>query len=389
MRILYHHRTLADGAEGIHIREIVDALRDLGHEVKVICPRAARKETGLGPNHNKKSHSMGYIRLFFKQCAEILYNCVSYQRARLSIRRFKPEFIYERYTPLNFGGVLAARHTKTPLILEVNATYGGLLGCDIPSVFPRLLKWIEESVLRWANGIVVVSTPLKECITSRIGDSNKLIVLPNAINTNKIFGDGDSLSKRQIVRHRYNIKQDFVVGFVGSMRRWHGLDFLSECIPCILEKSPETHFLLVGSGEMESELREFVLANGLTEKVTITGAVSHEEVYLILNAVDVGVSPDTPPYASPMKILEYMAFGAVPVAPDYAPIREIITHRQTGLIFTPRSKHEFVEAIHGLSENPPLLKRLSEAAKAEVLRERTWTRNAEQILLLYDLVSKK
>ncbi|MCH8292490.1 glycosyltransferase WbuB, partial [Candidatus Poribacteria bacterium] len=36
MKILYHHRTLGDGAEGIHIREMVEAWRGLGHEVRVV-----------------------------------------------------------------------------------------------------------------------------------------------------------------------------------------------------------------------------------------------------------------------------------------------------------------------------------------------------------------
>ena len=35
MRILYHLRTLGDGAEGIHIREMVSAFRGLGHDVRV------------------------------------------------------------------------------------------------------------------------------------------------------------------------------------------------------------------------------------------------------------------------------------------------------------------------------------------------------------------
>lgn len=37
MRILYHHRTLADGAEGIRIREMVHAFRELGHETRVVA----------------------------------------------------------------------------------------------------------------------------------------------------------------------------------------------------------------------------------------------------------------------------------------------------------------------------------------------------------------
>ena len=35
MKILYHHRTLADGAEGIHILEMIEAFRAEGHEVIV------------------------------------------------------------------------------------------------------------------------------------------------------------------------------------------------------------------------------------------------------------------------------------------------------------------------------------------------------------------
>jgi glycosyltransferase involved in cell wall biosynthesis len=81
-----------------------------------------------------------------------------------------------------------------------------------------------------------------------------------------------------------------------------------------------------------------------------------------------------------MKLLEYMALGAVPVAPDYPPIREIISDGRTGLIFPPRSKLDFVECIVGLAENRSLLQSLGNAAKEEVLKERTWTKNAQSII---------
>ena len=35
MRVLYHHRTQAEDAQGVHISEIVRAFRELGHEVKM------------------------------------------------------------------------------------------------------------------------------------------------------------------------------------------------------------------------------------------------------------------------------------------------------------------------------------------------------------------
>ena len=386
MRILYHHRTMGDGAEGIHITEIVNAFRELGHEVMVICPRAARREAGLEASHAKKVHSGRKFRTFLRQSAELVYNAVTYSRAWWGIRKFRPDFIYERYTPLNFGGVLAAKHSGTPLILEVNATYTGRLGCDIEMAYPGVAKWSEKSVFRWADGIVVVSGPLRECVQDRVVDPSKIAITPNAINLKKL-SQLDPIKERQRIREKYGIEQGYVVGFVGSMRRWHGLDFLADCIPQILSQHSDTHFLLVGTGEMEEELRQIVDQHGLGSHVTITGAVRHDDVYPLISAMDVGLSPDTPPYASPMKLLEYMALGAVPIAPDYPPIREIIEAGKTGLVFRPRQASSFVGSIVGLAKDLDLRRRLSQAARSEVIQRRNWLRNASEILSLVDRVS--
>ncbi len=358
---------------------MVYALEHLGHTVRVICPGAARRDPGLQPSHAKKVHTGSIRSKALTQVLELAYNTVTYARAWRGIRAMRPAFVYERYTPLNFGGVLAAKHLGTPIILEVNATYAGKLGCDIQVAYPKTLARIEKSVLNWADGIIVVSEPLRDCVVERIIDPSKVLVTPNAINLNRLE-NLDVRSTRDRIRKKYHIRQGFVVGFVGSMRRWHGLDFLAESMADVLSRWSDTHFLLVGTGEMESELRAYVSEHGLSEHVTITGAVPHEEVYPILSAIDVGVSPDTPPYASPMKLLEYMALGAVPVAPDYPPIREIISDGRTGLIFPPRSKLDFVECIVGLAENRSLLQSLGNAAKEEVLKERTWTKNAQSII---------
>lgn len=377
---------MGDGAEGIHITEIVNAFRELGHEVMVICPRAARREAGLEASHAKKVHSGKKFRTFLKQSAELAYNAMTYSRALWGIGNFRPDFIYERYTPLNFGGVLAAKRSKMPLILEVNATYAGRLGCDIEMAYPGVAKWSEEKVFRWADGIVVVSGPLRDCVQDRLGDASKIAITPNAINLKKL-SSLDPIQERERIRRKYGILQNYVVGFVGSMRRWHGLDFLADCIPKILEQHSDTHFLLVGTGEMEGELRQIVAQQGLGSHVTITGAVRHDDVYPLISAMDVGLSPDTPPYASPMKLLEYMALGAVPIAPDYPPIREIIDEGRTGLVFRPREAESFIGSIVGMAKNKDLRTELSEAARAEVIQRRNWLRNASEILSLVGRLS--
>ena len=45
MRILYHHRTRGRNVEGVHIRGIVGALREMVHDVRVMSFPGADPET--------------------------------------------------------------------------------------------------------------------------------------------------------------------------------------------------------------------------------------------------------------------------------------------------------------------------------------------------------
>jgi glycosyltransferase involved in cell wall biosynthesis len=89
-----------------------------------------------------------------------------------------------------------------------------------------------------------------------------------------------------------------------------------------------------------------------------------------------------------MKLLEYMALGAVPIAPDYPPIREIIDDGQTGLVFEPRNPNRFAGSILRLAKDDSLRARLSNAAKNEVIQRRNWARNAAEILELVQKVAE-
>ena len=58
MKILYHHRTRGIGAEGAHIRGIVNALREMGHDVKILSFPGADPETFSIASKNKKSEKI-------------------------------------------------------------------------------------------------------------------------------------------------------------------------------------------------------------------------------------------------------------------------------------------------------------------------------------------
>ncbi|HVY62493.1 MAG TPA: glycosyltransferase, partial [Planctomycetota bacterium] len=165
MKVTYHHRTLGDGAEGVHIAEIVRALRRLGHEVDVVALVGEPAPDAAPVTANPRAAWIDALRrrvpraLF--ELAEMGYGLAAGARLLARTRRARPDFIYERYGLANLAGALASRALGVPLLLEVNAPIaleraeheGGVS-------FPRALARLERAAFAAADRCLVVSTPL-------------------------------------------------------------------------------------------------------------------------------------------------------------------------------------------------------------------------------------
>lgn len=385
MRILYHHRTRGDGAEGIHIREMIQAFEDLDNKVQLVCPSASRRELGIslgmtGITSKQANSVIGWLKLVSTQTVELLYNAISFSRLAWRILMEKPELIYERYSCYHFGGIAAAQIFKVPTILEVNSTYSGRFSRR-RLAYPRLCLWIEKSVLKNSDLICVVSEPLKRCVIDRGVSDDQIIVTPNAINPKQRILDH---RVRERIRGDLKIEDDSVViGFVGSLRRWHGIEFLAHVIPRIVKACPNSVFLIVGTGELEPDFKAMMREGKLDKHMRFTGGIAYDRVPGFIQALDIGVMPDSNEWGSPMKILEYMLQGKPVVAPRIAPIEEIIENEKTGLLFERLDSDSFLTALSRLATDKELRKKIGVSAQSYVLTERKWSNNAAKVLDAY------
>jgi len=119
VKILYHHRTLAEGAEGIHIREMVHALREVGNEVRVES-LVKEQECPLASKHRPWRLVSRLLPSGIYELAEVAYNVVGTRLLLRAIDQFKPDFVYDRYNTYNTAALNAARKSRLPIILEVN-----------------------------------------------------------------------------------------------------------------------------------------------------------------------------------------------------------------------------------------------------------------------------
>jgi glycosyltransferase involved in cell wall biosynthesis len=374
MRILYHHRTLADGAEGIHIQEMVDAFRELGHTVEM---QALAKPAARGSGHSGLLSKIraGLPPLLY-EAAALGYNAAEYRRTRALLKQVRPDFVYKRHALFDLGTILAARAAKIPIVLEVNRPYAAKsYSVFEPITFARTAARFERVAFDAATVIAVVSTPLKQFVLGLGIPEEKILLTPNGANPVRFKADREA---GRAIRRRFGFDDTTtVVGWVGILREWHRLELLIEA----LAELPATRLMIIGDGPDQARLEAVAAARGVTSSVLFTGRVRHDDMPAHIAALDVAVaSDDRTGFASPMKILEYMAMAKPVVAPRMANIEDLIADGEDGLLFGPGNTGELLSALRRLQDDSQLRDRLGAAAREKVERERNWHSNVHAVI---------
>jgi glycosyltransferase involved in cell wall biosynthesis len=171
-----------------------------------------------------------------------------------------------------------------------------------------------------------------------------------------------------------------VLGFVGFVRDWHGLDAVIAAMAAE-PGEPDLRLVVVGDGPARAALEQQAASLGLADRATFTGLQPREAIPNLVAGFDIALQPLVVSYASPLKIFEYMAAGRAIVAPDQPNIREVLSDGETAVLFDPAEPGAMWRAIRRLATDAALRRRLGEAARAEIARrDYTWRGNAARVV---------
>jgi glycosyltransferase involved in cell wall biosynthesis len=383
MRILYHHRTRGRHVEGVHIRGIVHALREFGHEVTVISFPGADPEHESAPTQEGTggrgrlaglvARLPGMLFEFF----ELGYNLITVLRIGTAIRRQRPQLIYERYSLFLFATVWLARRRSIPLVLEINDS--ALVERVRPLRLKRLARHIEGWCMRNCTGLVFISSYFRQQAQSAYGDIAPSVISPNAVDLARFDA---SHFDRDALRTARGLNDRIVCGHIGAFAHWHGVDGFVEAIAARLAEVPQLALVFVGDGRTLPAVRALVAERGLAERVLLPGRVAHDEIASWIACMDYAVLPNSNHYGSPMKLFEFMGMGVAVVAPDYAPVAEVIVDGDTGWLFPRGQTAACVQRVLELATQSDERHRVGVAARSYIARERQWRNNAQQLLSL-------
>jgi glycosyltransferase involved in cell wall biosynthesis len=381
MNILYHHRTRGRHVEGVHIRGIVLALRELGHDVSVMSFPGADPERevdeGTPGKRGRIASLVTKLPGVVFEVFELLYNLVTLFRMTRAWRAGAPALVYERYSLYLFATIWLARRRGVPLVLEINDS--ALVDRVRPLVMKGLARRIEGWCLRSATGLVFISTYFRDIAHEAYGDIAPSVVSPNAVDLPRF---DPARFDRDRLRAERGLEGRVVCGHIGAFAHWHGVDGFVEAIANRLEAVPELALVFVGDGKTLPAVRELIARRGLNDRVLLPGRVPHDEVASWIACMDYAVLPNSNHYGSPMKLFEFMGMGVAVVAPDYAPVAEVIADGRTGWLFPRGDAAACVERVLALARHAEERQRVGDAARDYIASERQWRNNAEQLLTL-------
>ncbi|MGC6533375.1 MAG: glycosyltransferase family 4 protein [Flavobacteriales bacterium] len=388
MRILYYspHPNLNFGAPsgpGTHMREMVHAFRVLGHEVELCILGGTEWQPGGSANS-----AVGGLKQRIKPLVpRILWHTMkdrnlqqfdarAAQELEAACERFAPDLIYERGYYLMTSGVEVAGERGIRHVLEINAPYPEeKVSMEGKSFYHARALRAERLQFERTDKLVVVSTALQNYYLERTDCPDKILVTPNAVRDPQVTPDLEGAAR---VRGQWGIAPDALVfGFVGSIFPYHGVDRLIAAF--VTPKLQEAHLLIVGGGAWLDQLKAQAASGPAAGRIHFTGNVPHAQVPAHIAAMDVTVMAKSNWYGSPVKIFEYGVLGKPIVAPDVAPVRDVMQHGHTGWL-VPDEAPALQTALETLAADAELRNRLGEAFRTQIARNHTWKRMAEQVL---------
>jgi len=245
---------------------------------------------------------------------------------------------------------------------------------------PWMLKFFKRFMVKQAKVITATSEFLRKITAKYAPESRKIHVIPFGV-------DCELFSPTKKGKNFLN-PETITLGFVKHLRPKYGPEYLIVAMPRIIAHYANTYLIMVGSGEMEQELKRRVRKLGIQDKVEFTGDIPHEQVPSIMSKIDILVMPSVFESESfGVAALEASAMEIPVVATKVGGVPEVVEDGSTGILVPPRNSDKLAEAIVKLIKNPQLRVQMGKRGRELVLKKYRWESNAADMQRLYESLS--
>ncbi len=300
----------APGGVQVHVRDLAEALLDMGHEVSVLAP--TDEESELEPYVVSAGRPIPVP--YNGSVARVNIGPVSVARVRRWIRDgdFDVVHVHEPTSPSL--SVLACWVARGPLVATCHSSIE-------KSRTMRAAYFILQTAVEKIDARIAVSEKARQTVVEHLGGD--AVLIPNGVSC-KRFACGDPLPGYP--------REGPTLLFLGRIEEARkGLDVLLAAMPAIVAQRPDVQLLVAGPGDAESVRRS--LAPSISDHVVFLGLISEDDKVAAFKSVDLYIAPNTGGESFGIVLLESMAAGCAVLASDIDAFARVLEDGTCGVLF--------------------------------------------------------
>ena len=312
-----HYEPYIGGAE-VFLKDLVNRL---DHDFTIVTRMGDRKNKKI-----KKKDNVTIVRVGGRKYDKYLYPWLAYRKALEIHRKKRFEIVHSiMANHAGLAGMWFSKKTKVPFVLNLQMGQSDEKIKKKLGIFYGLYKKIYLS----ADKIHAISNFLKERAIRMGVDKGKVEVIPNGADLKK-FDPGRFTKKQLEAKKKENgLEGKKVLVTSSRLSEKNGIADVIKAMSMLKEKHDDLVFLILGSGELEKELKDLAGRLGVDDRVIFKGHVEHDDLPLYLCMSDIFIRPSLSE-GQGISFIEAMACKIPVIATPVGGIPDFIEGGKTG-----------------------------------------------------------
>jgi glycosyltransferase involved in cell wall biosynthesis len=280
------------------------------------------------------------------------------------------DVIFATSTPLTVAlpAIYATKRLKKPMVFEVRDLWPELpiaVGALKNPFFKICAKWLERFAYKSAEQVVALSPGMKKGIVKSGYPSEKIHIIPNGCDTD-LFQVPESEEKNFL--NAYPDLQDGpLILYAGTLGLINGVGYLVDIASAMLEIDPAVHFLIVGDGKEQNQIRKKAANTGVLKKnLWMMPPVPKSEMPRLLSASMISASLviNLPELwnNSANKFFDALAAGRPIMINHEGWLADLLRETGAGLVVPPTDAVQSARMLHNFLSDPARVKKAGQAA---------------------------
>lgn len=376
IRIMRLIARLNVGGPAIHTILLTQRMQKLGYETMLVSGREGPREG----NMYALAEQEGVTPTFIEELGrEVSWrdDYQSYKAICCLIREFRPHILHTHTAKAGTLGRLAARRCGVPVV--IHTFHGHVLEGYFGPLKTLFYRKVETFLARRSDRLIAVGqAACDDLVSFGVAPAQKFSVIPLGLNLEQFR---DAKQNHGGLRQELGLSEDdFLVGIVARLVPIKNHQELFKAAQILHQSIKNMHFIIVGDGELRSELESSVREMGISECVHFLGM--RHDLCKIYADLDMSVLTSKNE-GLPVALLESLASGTPILGSDVGATYEFKQAGWLADVYPPGNIDHFVNSVRNYYENRELYLAMAQESKADVIRRYSIDRLVSDLDALY------